>query len=965
MNKPAAIYARGSSDRQKESHTIGSQTSALVEYAQPHGYAVPSEWVFQDEGYSGASLVRPGLEALRDLAAQGQIVAVLIYSPDRLSRKYAYQVLLSEEFSRCGVDVIYLKSPSGDSPEDQLVVQFQGMIAEYERAQIAERHRRGKRHRAQQGVVNVLSEVPYGYRYVRKTDTSAAYYEVVESEADVVRMVFAIYTQQRFSINAIARLLNERGISTRTGKTRWERSTVWGLLRNPAYEGKACYGKTEQSERQRITRPLRQRNSSFHPSNCHRDRPRADWIEVAVPALVSEETFALAQEQLTKNKHHSPRRTIEPTLLQGMLVCQQCGYALYRSSTRTSKRKLYYYRCLGSDAYRHFKGALCTNRPVRSDYLDQFVWDQIIGLLDNRMLIQAEVDRRKEAARNTDPRRQHSETLRREQVRLGNNVARLITAYQEGLVSLAQLRQRMPELNKKSQAVESELQSLETAAVDQARYLQLAESLDGFRIKLRERAKTLDICERQQILRLLVKEVLVATDSLTIRHSIPIPQTGPVSDGPQPTGSHPSGASQKPSYLLRSRSSTAALGRSFLHAYSFPILQHAGADPFLDQPHDAPICDPVLDEFHKPFVGNSIEKAANIKIKHPVHFPRQQSCVERAQRLVLAAPGSEPVREAQEIRFVDGVHHLDRRALDDFVFQRRHSERSLPPISLGDIHPTHRLRSVRSSLQPFGKVLEIHFQFLAVVPPRVPIHARSGFLLQTEVSHPQRFQVVDVVQERREPQLLILFCCLTYPLQRTRRVFPARCPGRVLLSQVPFGQPSSLHPLRCRLPGFVRGLLRYCRAVRLPRSVRHRRASLDFPMRPKVTATLGGRSRARCLRTCTGSLTARDSLAPRDIGALDGAFRFLLQRRRPGGSFFCGSISGPHVPLSTLRRRPCERLRMTRGRCGSLAHIRMTFAFTTPRRFNRRTGDIRWPRHWAHQSLMNLNSPVSRRKSHP
>ena len=97
-----------------------------------------------------------------------------------------------------------------------------------------------------------------------------------------------------------------------------------------------------------------------------------------------------------------------------------------------------------------------------------------------------------------------------------------------------------------------------------------------------------------------------------------------------------------------------------------------------------------------------------------------------------------------------------------------------------------------------------------------------------------------MVQERREPQLLILSCCLTYPLQRTGRVFPARCPGRVLLWQVPFGQTSSLHPLRHRLPGFVRGLLRYYRSVRLPRSVRHRRTSLDFPMRPKATAALGG-----------------------------------------------------------------------------------------------------------------------------
>src|SRR5215469_12264729 len=193
MNQPAAIYTRVSSDRQKEDHTITSQTAALLEYAKSNGYVVPAEWMFQDEGYSGASLVRPGLEALRDLAAQGQITTVLIYSPDRLSRKYAYQVLLTEELSRCGVEIIFLKSPAGGSPEDQLVVQFQGMIAEYERAQIAERSRRGKRHKARQGLVNVLSGAPYGYRYIKKTDSSAAYYEVLESEADVVRMVFELY----------------------------------------------------------------------------------------------------------------------------------------------------------------------------------------------------------------------------------------------------------------------------------------------------------------------------------------------------------------------------------------------------------------------------------------------------------------------------------------------------------------------------------------------------------------------------------------------------------------------------------------------------------------------------------------------------------------------------------------------------------------------------------------------------
>jgi len=138
--KAAALYARVSSDRQKENHTISSQVAALIEYADSRGYLVPPEWRFQDEGYSGATLLRPGLEALRDLAAAGQIQAALVYSPDRLSRKYAYQVLLAEELARCGVELVFLKAPSGTTPEDQLLVQFQGMIAEYERAQIAARN---------------------------------------------------------------------------------------------------------------------------------------------------------------------------------------------------------------------------------------------------------------------------------------------------------------------------------------------------------------------------------------------------------------------------------------------------------------------------------------------------------------------------------------------------------------------------------------------------------------------------------------------------------------------------------------------------------------------------------------------------------------------------------------------------------------------------------------------------------
>jgi DNA invertase Pin-like site-specific DNA recombinase len=254
----AAIYARVSSARQKEQETIVSQTEALRAHAGQLGLDVPQEWVFEDDGHSGASLVRPALDALRDLVAQVPVDVVLCHSPDRLARKYAYQALLIEELARAGTSVVFVKAPSGDTPEDALLVQFQGMIAEYERAQIMERTRRGKNQRARSGSVNVLSGAPFGYRYVRKGDHAAARYEVVPHEAAIVAGLFRRYADEGVAIAELARWLGSTGVTTRTGKARWDRSTIWGMLRNPAYAGRACFGKTgrlgQQAGRNRVTR---------------------------------------------------------------------------------------------------------------------------------------------------------------------------------------------------------------------------------------------------------------------------------------------------------------------------------------------------------------------------------------------------------------------------------------------------------------------------------------------------------------------------------------------------------------------------------------------------------------------------------------------------------------------------------------------------------------------------------------
>jgi len=181
--KTAAIYARVSGDRQRQEQTIASQTAALIEFAGTSDYSVPAEWVIEDDGFSGAELIRPGLERIRDLAAEGAIEAVLVYSPDRLCREYVHQMLLIEEFCRAGVEVLFVQAPRAQTPEDRLLLQFQGMFAEYERAQILERSRRGKLHRARQGQINVLSGAPYGFLYVRKSDAEPARYEVLDAEA--------------------------------------------------------------------------------------------------------------------------------------------------------------------------------------------------------------------------------------------------------------------------------------------------------------------------------------------------------------------------------------------------------------------------------------------------------------------------------------------------------------------------------------------------------------------------------------------------------------------------------------------------------------------------------------------------------------------------------------------------------------------------------------------------------------
>jgi site-specific DNA recombinase len=544
----AAIYARVSSARQKEQATIGSQTAALHAHAEQLGLDVPAQWVFCDDGHSGATLVRPALEKLRDLVAQVPVEVVLVYSPDRLARKYAYQALLIEEFAKAGTSVVFVNGPSTDSPEDALLVQFQGMIAEYERAQIIERTRRGKAHRARQGTVNVLSGAPFGYRYVRKNEHADACYEVIAHEAAIVAELFRRYVEDGASIADLTRWLTATGVPTRTGKSRWDRSVVWGMLRNPAYAGRACFGKTMRTADQPgLNRTARLAGRATPRSYSVTDRDRTDWLEIPVPALVAEDTWQRAQRRLEDNKRYAARNSKVPSLLQGLASCAGCGYAYYRGhTTTTAGNKIYYYRCLGSDNYRYQHGRVCDNKPVRTDYLDTLVWQHITGLLANPALIRAEIDRRLDQLRTADPTTARQHRLEQALAKASASITRLIKAYQEELISLDELRERMPELRGRETALRNQLDALAAQLVDREAYLKLAENLEGFLTRLRSNAVTATVPEQQRVLRLLVKDVLIGPERITIRHSIPTagaatphPNTTDRDDDEEPAPSSP------------------------------------------------------------------------------------------------------------------------------------------------------------------------------------------------------------------------------------------------------------------------------------------------------------------------------------------------------------------------------------------------------------------------------------------
>jgi site-specific DNA recombinase len=512
-----AIYARVSSERQSRDGTINSQLESLRARAGEDHVVLDPELSFVDDGYSGSTLIRPALDRLRDQAAAGAFGRLYVHSPDRLARRYAYQVLLIDELQGCGVDIVFLNRQLGQGPEDDLLLQVQGVVAEYERAKILERSRRGKQHAARRGSVSVLAHAPYGYRYItRQMAGGEARLNVQFDEARVVADMFRWAAIERMSLSQVARRLKELKIPSPKGRDYWDRGTVFGILRNPCYKGLAAFGKRRIVARQPRLRPLRNQPDQPRRAVSWQRVPHEQCIPIPVPAIVDVAVFDAVQEQLMENRKRHRRACADAKyLLQGLVVCKRCGFAM--CGARNEDRL--YYRCIGNKATRMTDMHVCQSRSIRGEPLEAAVWDDVQSLLADPQRIEVEYQRRLnlsvERGQSSD-----KETLQKQANQTRRQIVRLIDAYGDGLIDKAEFEPRIRAARDHLAKLDAEANS-RMGEEHQIQELRLVIGhLLAFAQRVREGLNGVTAEDRREIIQALVRRIEVDAEEVKIVYRV-------------------------------------------------------------------------------------------------------------------------------------------------------------------------------------------------------------------------------------------------------------------------------------------------------------------------------------------------------------------------------------------------------------------------------------------------------------
>ncbi|WP_428483773.1 recombinase family protein [Rhodopila sp.] len=542
----AAIYARVSTERQERQQTIDSQLSALRGWVSAQGHVLADAHVFRDEGFSGSRLDRPALDALRDAIRDSVVDVVVVFNPDRLARKYAYQVLLMEEFRRADCEVVFLHHPISDDPNDQLLLQIQGAIAEYERAVLAERFRRGKLQKARDG--NIISaKVPYGYRYKTRCGAVPARLVVDDAEASMIRQLYAWVADEGLTIRQCIKRLNDGPWVTRSGRRQWSSSVVHHILTDPVYIGTAYANRFDYV----VPKKPRRRSRRSTERTCRRPRPSEQWIAIPAPPLVEQQVWDCVKAALTRNATLSFRRNKKHDyLLRCLLKCGRCGLGIHgcyfpAQGGRPGRR---YYRCAGTDPLTTGREAKCPQARIEANGLEQAIWNHVVGLLEDPSQVLAQFERFVTQAAG-DGEDSSASQLRARIERLNRADQRLLDAYQAEVISLDELSGQRKALAEQRQRAEQQHEQRLRLRAQKLQAQEILASLTAFTHRVGSRLQTASITERQAILQLVIERIIVHDGSLEIQHVIPLQGHTPGNASPAKVGLCSDGVSPTESQL--------------------------------------------------------------------------------------------------------------------------------------------------------------------------------------------------------------------------------------------------------------------------------------------------------------------------------------------------------------------------------------------------------------------------------
>jgi site-specific DNA recombinase len=514
-----AVYVRVSTRHQTDSQTIEQQLERLRAHIRTQGWVVADENIFRDDGFSGATLNRPGLDHLRDRAAAAAFDRIFLTDPDRLARKYVHQVLLIEELQNKGCQVEFLDRPMSQDPHDQLLLQIRGAVAEYERTLITERMRRGRLSKYRAGLLLPWTRPPYGYRLHPERPRDPAGVRLEPAEAAIVAEIFAEYLNDGAGMIKVAKYLYAQQIASPTGKARWGLATLRGILTNPAYTGQVYAGRMRYH-------PPKIRRSATHPIGRPHDSasqvPRDEWIPVAeIPAIVSQQQFDLVQAKLAQNQSFASRHNTAHGYLLRALV--SCGVCQLSCCARTSPNGKYgYYICTGkAKPVQNRRDEKCPARFIPARQLDELVWQDLCDLLTHPQAIAHALERAHGGHWLPQELQARQENLRRGQASLDQQLNRLTEAYLTEVIPLTEYQRRRQELEQRRHALANEANHL-LAQVDRHNQLAgLVAHAEDFCRRIQAGLATAAFEQKRQLVELLVDRVVVTDDHVEIRYVIP------------------------------------------------------------------------------------------------------------------------------------------------------------------------------------------------------------------------------------------------------------------------------------------------------------------------------------------------------------------------------------------------------------------------------------------------------------